>query len=210
MESADRPQIPTSLHHQQGQFRALQAAFRLVGDKGIHIRSVTQGERHVVIDWRISYIFRLAPTFLDPWCALTLPCTTTLELNGAGRVVKHTDHWSVHELLGGIPVLGLLYRAAKRVTGKASSVLTNGLWDVLAGPNKQPSSPSSTIMGSLGSAAPPSEASLAPADGSARGASSGTITSVASSGGARSSIRSGGVSETVSEEDKVLQPWPSR
>lgn len=189
----------------------------------MEVRSVTHGERVVLIDWQITYIVRLAPSFLDQFFAVTLPNITRLDLDEAGRVLTHTDHWSVHELVGSVPVLGLLYRGAKRVTGKLSSVLTNFVWDVCAGPDQQlqaPTSPSSTVMGSLGSATPPSEASLAfhsssassfsaPAARSARGVSSGTITSVAS-GGARSSIGSGsgGMPESMSEEDKVLLAGP--
>lgn len=205
----------------KGQFRALQAAFRLTGD-GVHLRSVTHGERHVVLEWKITYIARPCPAFLDSWCALTLPNITVLELDEAGRVLHHDDHWSVHELLGGIPVVGLVYRTAKRVAGKSTSMLTNLLWNAFSGsasPEAVIASPSSTVMGSLGSAAPPSDATLAvpsssssassAAARSARGISSGTITSVASSG-ARSSVASGGVPEVVaSEDDKAMLAGPS-
>lgn len=193
----------------RGQFRALQGAFRLAGD-GVQLHSLSHGERHVVIEWNITYIARPCPAVLDRWCALTLPNITVLELDEAGRVLHHDDHWSVHELLGGIPVVGVLYRTAKRVNGKASSLLTNLLWSIFSrGSTKEAvTSPSSTIHGSLGSAAPPSDATLAvPSSASARsarGISSGTITSVASSG-ARSSVASGG----VPEDDKLLLAGPS-
>ena len=172
------------------------------------MRSVTYGERHVVIDWRVSYVFRFVPAFLHQSCAVTLPLLTVLTMDEDGLILHHDDHWSLHEVIGGVPLLGLLYRGAKRVTGKASSVATNLLWTLFAAgkeaeaPACMPiiASPSSTIMGSLGSAAPPSDAPLAAssADRSARGISSGTITSVGT--GPRSSVGSGG----VPEEDKTL------
>lgn len=195
----------TGLEDIKGQFRALQGAFRLAG-QGVQVRSVTYGERHVVIDWRITYIVRGVPVFLEPWCAVTLPNITVLTLDEKGRVLYHDDHWSIHELVGGIPVVGLLYRGAKRITGKSTSVLANLVSGAFSKPATTTAealaSPSSTVMGSLGSAAPPSDASLslggASAERSARGISSGTVSSAGS--GARSSIASG-----VGEEDKVLR-----
>lgn len=198
-----------------GQFRGLQGAFRLAG-AGVAVRGVTYGERRVVLDWRITYVLRGVPAALEPLCAVTLPCLTVLTLEEkTGRVLHHDDHWSVHELVGGLPVVGRLYRGLKRVTGKATSVLANLAWAAAAAAAKTSStstaggggdaiaSPSSTAMGSLGSAAPPSEATLAgssPSVGrSARGISS--ASTIASAGsGARSSIASSG----LGEEEKVL------
>lgn len=186
-----------------GQFRGLQGAFRQAGD-GVQVHSVTYGERHVMISWSICYIFRGVPAVLEPLCSLTMPCLTALSLDEKGRILHHDDHWSVHELLGGIPVVGFLYRGLKRVTGKTTSTLANVAWaafsksrttaaDTVASP--------STIMGSLGSAAPPSEATLAGSPSVARsGRGISSASTIASAGsGARSSIASG-----LGEEEKVL------
>lgn len=189
-----------------GQFRGLKGAFRLAGD-GVHIHSVTYGERHVIINHSITYFFRGLPAVLEPLCSLTLPCLTALSLDEKGRVLHHDDHWSVHELVGGIPVVGFLYRGLKRLTGKTTSTMANVAWAAFSAPAATTTAPdtvastSSTIMGSLGSAAPPSEAMLAGSPSVARSghviSSASTIASTGS--GARSSIASG-----LGEEEKVL------
>jgi hypothetical protein len=187
----------------------MQAAFRLTG---MEVRSVTYGERHVVINWRIGYVLRALPAILEQSCAFTLPLTTLLTLDEKGsRILHHDDHWSLHELVEGVPLVGTIYRLGKRMSGAASSMLTNLLWGAFASSGgvsttaaSSIASPSSTAMGSLGTAAPPSDATLAASSTarSARGISSGTVTSVGS--GARSSIGSGGVGGGELEDEKTL------
>lgn len=79
----------------------------------------------------------------------SLPVLTVLKLvkdeaTDEIRILSHTDHWSVHELLNQVPVVGFFYSSLWRPwVGKASSLVTNALYDLLVG-DKDSTSTSTT------------------------------------------------------------------
>ena len=97
------------------------------------MRSIAYAADHVLVEWAPKFVIRGLPDAL----AVRLPTVTSLALDARGKVVKHTDHWSLHEALGGIPLVGRVYRGWKRVAGKASSVLTNAAWGATGTTAKQ-------------------------------------------------------------------------
>ncbi len=85
---------------------------------------------------------------------LSLPVLTVLKLTrdeatDEVRIQSHTDHWSVHELLNQVPVVGFFYsRLWRHLVGKASSYMTNALHDLLVGDKDSTSTISTTGEGS--------------------------------------------------------------
>mmetsp|Transcript_7125 Transcript_7125/g.20862 ORF Transcript_7125/g.20862 Transcript_7125/m.20862 type:complete len:210 (-) Transcript_7125:340-969(-) len=102
--------------HITAQFNALSLLLRKSAIE-LHSYRVMGGGQGVSMDTTMIFFLRLLPDFF----ALRLRVSTELLLDSSGKILSHTDHWSLASIIESVPFVNLVYQIFRGCFGLIST-----------------------------------------------------------------------------------------